>query len=153
MSVFHTGPFIDQNIAIDVGRGNIRAITGTNPAAGAEISETVPAGKLWVLQWFSATLVAEVTPANRTMRIVAQRGGTPGWVWLSSVNQLATQTRIYTLMRLRGEQPTANISVYIFGGIPDFVLLAGDVITTSTINLQAADDWSAPYYQVQEFDV
>ena len=47
------------------GEGYIRTVTGTDPAAGAEVSETVPTNAFWRLRMFSAVLVADANAANR----------------------------------------------------------------------------------------
>jgi hypothetical protein len=56
--------------------GILRSITGTDPAAGAEISETVPTGARWRLRALAATLVTSATVANRTVSLRVDDGTT-----------------------------------------------------------------------------
>ena len=49
--------------------GLIRSITGTNPAAGVGLSESVPTNARWKLTSIRAILTNDATVANRTMRI------------------------------------------------------------------------------------
>lgn len=43
----------------------VDVIVGANPAAGAEVSETVPAGETWCLLGVRVTLVTSATVATR----------------------------------------------------------------------------------------
>ena len=56
------------------GAGRLRSITGTDPAAGVEISETVPTGVRWRLLSFAATFVTDGTVANRFPRLQIDDG-------------------------------------------------------------------------------
>jgi hypothetical protein len=48
-------------------QGIIKPVTGTDPAANAEISETVPAGKWWQLLAVSVVLVQGITQTPQPM--------------------------------------------------------------------------------------
>ena len=56
------------------GPGLIRSVTGTDPAAGAEISETVPTNARWILHSFIANLVTDATAGNRRVRLEIDDG-------------------------------------------------------------------------------
>src|SRR4051812_18481105 len=58
------GSPLESSIA---GAGRLRSLTGTDPAAGVEISETVPAGARWRLVAVRLLLVTSAVVANRTM--------------------------------------------------------------------------------------
>lgn len=133
-----------------VGPGRIRVITGTNPAAGAEVVETVPTGARWRLRGVRALLVTDATVTNREVGLFFDDGANVFSAFPSTVNQTATQTRVYTgsPAGVRGAAATA-LDVTI--AIADLVLLAGHRFRTQTINLQAADDWAAPVYEVEEW--
>lgn len=153
MAVYHTAPFIDQNIAIDVGRGNLRLITGTLPAAGAEISETVPTAKLWVLLSMTANFTASAVAGNRIpifrplvgavrlYRLAASGVITLGQ--LASLNWCAQGTSF------SNNAVTIDFSI----PLPLTILPAGAVISTVTSGLLAGDQWAAPFMRVQEYDV
>src|SRR5262245_49862512 len=56
--------------------GALRSITGTQPAAGAEVSETVPTGARWELLAFTVQLVTSAAAANRLPMLTLDDGTT-----------------------------------------------------------------------------
>ena len=131
------------------GPGLARSYTGTDPAVNVEIAETVPAGAVWRLHSFLATLVTDANVANRQVTLIIDDGANVFWQMDASAAQAASLTRSY--------------SAYDTGGVPDFLgstfrlpapfpftLVAGDRIRTSTANRQAGDNWSAPQMFVEE---
>ncbi len=132
------------------GRGNLRSITGTNPAAGAEISETVPTGALWRLIALYAPLVTDATVANRSPILLIDDGALPVWRADARLAQTATQT-IYWMAGdgLAGLQRAVDTEMW---SLPTHMLLgAGYRVRTSTYNLQAGDNWGAPQMLVEEW--
>jgi hypothetical protein len=77
------------------GRGKLRYIGGNNPAAGAEISESVPAGVRWLLKTFTFVLVASAAAANRSPILTIDDGATVIFETGSNVLQTASQTAKY----------------------------------------------------------
>jgi hypothetical protein len=141
------GSLLEHTIA---GVGRLRVVSGSDPAAGAEISETVPTGARWRLLSWRASLVTDATVANRVMSLLIDDGSLTLW-------QSATPTA-----------HTASLSVsYIFGlgatsanqqGVmllstpaAPLVLPAGYRIRTTTSNLQAGDNWGSPVMFVEEW--
>ena len=133
------------------GPGYARDLTGTNPAAGVEISETVPTGARWRLHGIKANLITDATVANRRPILL---------VAVSSVNVIASQqpqTIAASLNRdvfwspgLSWETGIAGID--LVAGLPlNVPLLAGWVISTTTVSLQAGDNWGAPEMIVEEW--
>lgn len=131
------------------GAGNLRSITGTNPAAGAEISETVPTGARWRLRSLRATLVASAAAANREVSLIVDDGAAIYGAFPSTVNQTAGLTRAYTASPA-GVRGAAATATEITIAIPDLWLPAGHRFRTVTTNLDVGDDWSAPQYSVEE---
>ena len=133
------------------GTGAIRGITGTNPAAGAEISETVPTGARWRLIGETYTLVTAVAAATRQSRLAVTTGGGLYILMPSGTTQIASLTLDYYYYEGAPRMTTSENSATtnpIFGrGIS----AAGEIYSTSTSNLQAADNYSAPVYQVEEW--
>lgn len=132
------------------GPGIMRSITGTNPAAGVEISETVPTGARWKVHSVQATLVTSGAGANRGpaltyddgTTIFAQVGDfynqtaglTSAWCWaIHFVPMVSLNTFLTNNMAYAGQ------------------LLAGYRIRTVTINVQAGDNWGAPQLSVEEW--
>jgi len=132
------------------GRGMIRSITGTNPAAGVEIIETVPAGARWRFIGIHAQLTTAVAVANRTVRWAIDDGAS---VMLFTTDSLL-QPALTTENHEAGAYGTLLASTTILNIAPfppDVYMLAGWRIRSATINLQPADDWGAPQLMVEEW--
>lgn len=147
-----------QTIAFPGGRargtldspGAIRVITGTNPAAGAEISETVPTGARWRIQNIWTTLVTNATVANRFPVLVIDDGATEYYRASPSSSLPASQTGWWMGSAAPFGGATAT-NVFAWALPPSLTLLAGHRIRTATSSLQAADDWAAPILNVEEW--
>jgi hypothetical protein len=131
------------------GPANMRSITGTDPGAGVEISETVPTGARWRLLALRASLVTDVTVANREAAITFDDGALVYAEFASGANQAASLTRQYTASR-QGVRGAAASATSILIAIPDLWLPAGHRIRTSTTAIVAGDNWSAPQLLVEE---
>lgn len=132
------------------GAGRIRSITGTDPAAGVEISETVPAGVRWRVLSFWFTLVTSAVVANRTPRIVVDDGALEYFRAGAGATQAASLTQIYDGSPAPPIANTGGGPIMI--GLPyQQVLMAGHRIKTSTALIDAGDNYSAPQYVVEEW--
>lgn len=130
--------------------GNIRSITGTLPAAGANISETVPVGAKWRPISFQFTFTAAVAVANRDI-VLTIDDGTNVFATIAS-NTAITAGQVITVAVLTSaftNAPTAN--VFVLGNFLGLLLPSGYRIRTVVQNLQAADQLSAPQYLVEEW--
>lgn len=149
LRVFSIHPAFSAGAAPD-GPGTIRSITGTDPAAGAEISETVPADARWRLMGVGLTLVTDATAANREVRLVIDDGTTIIAEIPAGVTQVASETRRYSFgagfPRGAGAQ-----SLNVIAPLPPVVLGAGYRVRTLTTNLQAGDNYGAPQLLVEEW--
>jgi hypothetical protein len=127
--------------------GTIRVIVGTDPAPGVEISETVPAGKIWRLRAFHFTFVTDATAVNRVVNIVIDNGVNP---YVSMVGEVhgASVTRAYSLSLGGHQRVTGLVHERL---LPDILMLPGHRIRTTTSNMQPGDNYSAPIMQVEEF--
>lgn len=132
------------------GPGAVRSVTGTDPAAGVEISETVPTGARWRLLSVSFALVTDATVATRIPAVVVDDGTNTYSRTDGGVGQTASLTRIFTAAG--GGMFATNV-----GGqhhIPfsnRLLLLAGHRVRTVTSNLQAGDNYGAPQLLVEEW--
>lgn len=131
------------------GHGAIKPITGTNPAAGAEVVETVPAGARWRIIGFSASLVTSATAANRTVSLIADDGGNAVALGVSDTVQTAGQTRFYFFAPLGAPQTNNPNSFSV--PFPPVTLPAGFRIRTATSLIEADDDWGIPRLLVEEW--
>lgn len=132
------------------GSGRLRAIVGTNPAAGVEITETVPTGARWRLRTFDFTLVASGAAANRRPVLTIDDGANVLWESFNNVNQTAGQTVKY---RYGVGVPLTTIDAldYQLPLPADLELAAGSRIRTVTAAIDAGDDFGAPTYSVEEW--
>jgi len=132
------------------GPGTMRSITGTDPAAGSEISETVPTGARWRYVSLRASLVTDATVANRTPNIFFDDGANVYAAAGVNFNHAASTTLAYSFdaVAVTQVQTSLNAQVSTPGNL---VLAAGHRFRTSTGSLQAGDNWGAPQYAVEEW--
>ena len=132
------------------GAGVLRSITGSTPAAGADISETVPSNTRWRLLSFRAQLTASATVANRQPKLTLDDGVNIFFTVDAAANQVAGAITINTWFP--GCQPLAGISGDQIMPIPTDTFLSGGYrIRTSTTGIQVGDQWTAPQYEVLEW--
>ena len=144
------------------GEGYVRTVTGTNPAAGAEVAETVPTNVRWRLKTFTVVFVADANSGNRLTNLIVDDGATANrkWVGRTNINVTLSQTR--TLVFQRGAQlpgtgfaaVTDTDSLLIGSQIPQasgILLVEGDRIRTATDGILAGDDYAAPIFEVEEW--
>lgn len=131
------------------GVGAFRVITGTDPAAGAEVSETVPTAALWRLHALRVSLVTDATVASRYPFLVYDDGTTEFHRSGAGALQAASLT---TIQNWAIGEARALLSTQAGNApIPSGVWLAGGSrIRTVTANLQAGDNYGAPVYIVEE---
>lgn len=132
------------------GHGLLRSITGTDPAAGVEISETVPTGRVWRLVSMRFALVADATVINR-IPVVTLDDGTNVFFASQSSNALtASLSRNYTASAQGGKVTNETTEDAILLP-PDLYLFQGWRIRTATTGLQAGDNYGAPQLMVEEW--
>lgn len=132
------------------GPGLLRSITGTTPAAGAEISETVPTGARWELHSFGAQLVTSGTVANRLPMFIVDDGTTAFFRRSATSNHAASATDQYTFAPTP-DSATANNNLQNVASPVGLRLASGYRIRTSTGSIQVGDQWSAVQYLVREW--
>lgn len=130
--------------------GAIRSVTGTDPAAGAEILETVPTGARWRLITFAAVLTTDATVATREGQLLIDDGSTVVFRSPASNNHVASSAITYSAAASSAAMGT-SAGVRGVGLHPEILLPAGFRIRTNTINLQAGDNWAAPQLLVEEW--
>lgn len=146
-----TGSIYVCGFSLSAGDG-IRSITGSNPAAGAEVSETVPASARWNLLLFRDQLVTSAVVANRIPQLTIDDGtNTLLIIPPAAGTQAASTSFSYHWGNLGYGSNATNNGVQI--GIPSLVLGAGYRIRTLTSALDVGDDYAAPQYLIQEWTV
>jgi hypothetical protein len=121
------------------GKGNIRTIIGTDPAAGVNLSETVPTNARWRLLSLNLTMTTDATVANRNMRIFYDDGVTTFFATESLTLQTASQSRRYVIAAF-GNGQAVTIDTIHLAAPPDIELLAGYRVRSSVANFQVEDN-------------
>jgi hypothetical protein len=132
------------------GRGVLRAITGTDPAAGVEIIETVPTNARWLFHAITFTLVTSATVANREVNIAFDDGANVFARSFSGTNQAATNTVIYSGFHTTQRGAAASTGIVAIP-LPRIPLQGGFRVRTITTAIDAGDNYGAPQYLVEEW--
>jgi hypothetical protein len=132
------------------GRGFIRNVTGTDPAAGVEWSETVPTNARWRLISARASFVTDATVPVRTVTITIDDGTTTVYTIPSHTTQAASLTFIYEAFAA-GVSGYASGSTIVIPCPPDAVMMPGWRIRSQTGAIVAGDNWGAPQLWVEEW--
>jgi hypothetical protein len=132
------------------GAGRLRVIVGTDPAAGVEISETVPTGARWKLRSIAFTLVASAVVANRTPVLTIDDGANVLWEVSNNVAQTASQTVKYRA-GVGVPLTTFGALAYLLPLPSELPLGAGSRIRTVTGAIDAGDNYGPPIYTVEEW--
>ena len=131
--------------------GHTRLLTGADPAAGADVTITVPPNKIWVLHGVLFRLVTSATAANRRVHLQIRPGTGERFQFFSTIDQTASLTRTYTCAPMGAVTDELDDQDIIIPIANNLTLPEGSVISTSTINMQAADDFGVPEFLVEEY--
>jgi hypothetical protein len=133
------------------GGGAIRSISGSTPAAGAEISETVPTGARWELLTFATTLITSVAAANRFPTLTLDDGASVYYQDTATTAHAASTTIRYVFAEGNGFKSGTTNNLQN-GAVPmGNRLSAGHRIRTATQAIQVADQYSNVQYLVREW--
>lgn len=132
------------------GPGMLRSVTGTDPAAGVELAETVPTGARWRLCEVRFTFTADATVTSRRVRLGLDDGTNLFRQGLSDEAHTAGNAFAYSAGNWGATQSAAGGTKPLMFPLPAD-LLAGWRMVTATINLQAGDNYSAPQMMVEEW--
>lgn len=135
------------------GPGLLRSVLGTNPAANAEISETVPTDALWRIHSLEIQLVTDANVATRTSFVIVDDGTNRLHELSPGATQAASLTRTYNYLN------NYNLSETAFDGdgfirrpfLKDNKLPGGYRVRTNTSSIQAGDNYAAPRIFVEEW--
>lgn len=136
------------------GPGSIQSITGTDPAAGVEISVTVPANTIWSVRSISAALVTDANAASRRTRATLDDGTTVFHRVSTGVDHTASLTVQYSWAPAGaaaiGVVAVTDATVNVPLPIPT-VLWPGHKFVTVTGAIVAGDNWGAPQLSVESW--
>lgn len=133
------------------GGGYVRTISGTQPGAGADFSETVPTGARWELLRVYNFLVAAVGGVNRAVYLEPIGNANLTAATMPAATQAAATTGNYTWGQ---NLPTLADAANAFyqSSVPAVCILnAADSFRAATFNLAAGDQWNIPRYVVREW--
>lgn len=126
------------------GPGTMLSLSGTNPAAGIEIIETVPANTIWRLWGGYATLVTDAGVADRRVNVYIDDGTNNIFRSVSASVQTASNTETYTI----GPHAVV-VGNHWIPTPPGMLMMPGWRMQTSTTLIEAGDNWSAPQLTVE----
>lgn len=130
--------------------GWVHSIQQANPAAGADFALTMATKQAVRIDSFSAILTASATVANRNVEVIVDDGA--NIVWRTSAAASITAGQVATLSATGTNQPTGVVTTTLTVAIPPELLLApGWRIRTATTGIQAGDQWSAIWFNVEEW--
>jgi hypothetical protein len=132
------------------GRGNPRVITGTTPAVGAQVIETVPAYALWRLISLRTDFIASAAVATRQPFIVFDNGSS-SFCLVACPDSLAAGATA-TLSFVDGVQAQKIINAQILTPLPrELYLVAGFRIIVTAAFMQPTDQFTNLTYLVEEW--
>lgn len=120
----------------------VRVVNLPNPAAGADLTFTVPGDQIWRPISLRALLTTAIAVANRAVRLTVAIGGEEITRIPAAAVQAGSLAVVYTAARTGHSTSLVADGATAVIGIPELVLMGGTTISTSTANLQAADQWS-----------
>jgi hypothetical protein len=123
------------------------------PAAGAEWSLTLPGGSWWRLLLGRATLVTDATVTTRVPGLQLLDPDAQVYETLSQTGVTATNTAAAVYASGAGAVNIGQGSAEAPVSWPDVVMPAGWVLRSRTLNLQAADQYSAIRLWFAEIDL
>ena len=125
-------------------RPTFTSTTGTNPAANAEISQTVPAGKFWLLMSVSVSLVQGITQTPQPVLIVDDGTNVLFESFGASSAQNSSITTQYTWAPNLPLTAGGAATVCTAPLPVSLVLGPGYRVRTSTLGIGANTDYGAP---------
>jgi len=129
-------------------RRNVAFIAIASPVAGAEVSHTVPAGKIWRVLNLTLLFTTSAGVANREVVVNFGAAGSSGTYPAGQITAASLgRLHVFAQSGVRGVGAvniTANIP------IGEVVLKGGDIISTNTSAIQVGDQYSAISLVVEE---
>jgi hypothetical protein len=132
------------------GTGATRSITGTTPAAGGTNSDTVPTSAKWRLHSYKTAFTSSAAVANREVALVITDGVNPLVTITASFTQAASLAFGYQ-WSLGTQSLAPTVGTQRILPLSDMYLSAGFQIQTDCRNEQAADQFTAAQFEVEEW--
>ena len=139
-----------------IGWGAKKTKTLAQPAAGVEFADLiVPINTKWRITGWSAALTTGIAVANRAPALawktgagnIYNRAAQGGIIAASSVATFGYGLRLAPNI----VNFTLAANAVSIAGLPDEVMSAGDILSSTTIGIAAADQWSIGYVRLEEW--
>ena len=131
--------------------GVSRVVKVPNPAAGADWTQAVPGGVMWKILSGQATLTTSATVATRLPQIQLTSAGVNVGLYGAVFNVPAGTTAAISFSQRLGSAVGLAGSPSSPAPLPNYPLVQGDTLGSSTGAIQAADQWSAIAFVVAEY--
>jgi hypothetical protein len=138
------------NRALALNSGEIIRFTGTDPGAGVEVSETVPATYYWRVLSFRVAFVTSATVANRFPALTLDDGTTVFGTFGVGAAITASQTAAITWADTSGIIAPA-VGLHLAALPSSIILPPGYRVRTATTAIDAGDNYGAPSYLVERW--
>lgn len=133
------------------GEPAVRNITGTQPLVGHEVGESCPTGARWELVTFLARFTTSGVPNTRQPALQVVYGVVSGALLVPTTGVPASNRWFFTWGQNLPTQASFQIS-FAQQSMPQRQFLrAGDSVQSSTILMDAGDQWDQVQYQVREW--
>jgi len=141
---------IGRFLGASEGPGWIHSIQVANPAAGADWTFTLPPQQRLRVDSFNAVFTASAAVANRLVQVIVDDG--VNTVWTDDLPAAITASQVINVSVTQTSIPTGAVTTVLHAVIPPGVILPGNWrLRTSTAAIQAADQWSAIWLNVEEW--
>jgi len=133
------------------GGGKIVDKTGNDAAAGAETGITVPAGQIWRFIGAELNVVMSVQAAARRVGLLFNLVSGTDILCAASADQIASETWKFSCAAYGSNvTPPSELTAQI--NTPrDLLLLPGDNVQSSTVNIQTDDNYAPIILRVEQF--
>jgi hypothetical protein len=142
------------SIGVNFGSGEFRVVSGTNPAANTEVSETIAAATYWEVVAVKLTMVQGLTQTPQPILLIDDGTTVIYESFGSSAAQAASTTCVYTFaagLALSGQVGT-GANVHSHAPLPAGLILGpGYRVRTSTLGIGANSDYGVPVIYVVEY--
>jgi len=133
------------------GPGYLHVVNTAAPGAGSGFVIVVPAGVRWRLQSLVFSLTTAVAVANRNVNLLLSPDGSNTLYFVSALaSQAASLSVIYSAAAI-SPYTEAQTNLAVLPLPLNYVLLAGASLTINAQNLQAADQFSQSFIDVEEW--
>lgn len=129
-----------------------RIISGTTPALGGEIAETVPTGARWELVSVATLLTTSAVALNRRPSLIIDGGVSQRYARSPQAQTLAASLSKTCYWMAGMPHETGITADALTAGLPIGVhMLAGHRFVTATESMNVGDQYGAPLYQAREW--